>query len=77
MEIIAYYPPFSLCCLHSQDGIVLPVSVDLIPNLSAAKSAAVFVFVPFRKNKKEEFIDRHCLTAFRAVELDCLELIKA
>jgi hypothetical protein len=63
-------------CLHLKDGIVLPVSVDLIPDRGAAKSATVFVFIPFRQHEKKEFIHRHCLAAFGTVKLSSLELMK-
>jgi len=51
--------------------------VYFIPHRGAAKSTAVFVFIPFRQHEKEEFIHRYRLAAFRAVELHGLEFIIA
>ena len=75
--VYKYFLRVSLFYLHLQDGIVLPVSVNFIPDRSAAKFAAVFVFIPFWQHEKEKFIDRYCLAAFGAVEFHGLEFIIA
>jgi hypothetical protein len=75
--IILCFFSVRLFYLHLQDGIVLSVAVHFIPDRSAAKSAAVLVFIPFWQHEKEEFIDRYRLAAFWAVELYGLEFIIA
>ena len=77
LYIIPCYLSVNRSCLHLQDGIVLTMSVNFIPDRGAAKSASVLVFIPFRQHEKEKFIHRYCLAAFRAVKLHGLEFIKA
>jgi hypothetical protein len=51
-------------------------AVDLIPDLGAAKTASVLITISVREDQEEELVDRHRSTAFGAVKLRGLELIK-
>jgi hypothetical protein len=59
-----------------QEAVKLTRPVGLVPDLGSAKTAAIFIPIPIRKDEQENLSDRHRPSALGAEQLSRFELLE-